>query len=112
MDKEVLWLNHAPTPDDVISHGMRHPSGFVDPLDGISIAVDRKVGVREASPATNWLCLHENSHWGTTVGVILLRSIHGRVYLANGYSFWQPLDECRWIHNRKYLPLTKEGLPA
>lgn len=40
-----------------------------------------------------------------------MKVIDGRVNIQNGFSFWQPLDECRWKDECTYQPVKADGSP-
>lgn len=83
-----------------------------------------------------WLVMHDHSPFGPYASLVRLRPakmgdsyittvsengkdqtmrVHllpGTVLLQNGFSFWQPLELCKWVETSRFRPCTPEGLPT
>ncbi|UAW08037.1 hypothetical protein [Myxococcus phage Mx4 ts27htf-1hrm-1] len=85
----TAWIQGAPSVTLVQQHENAHA-----------------VGEREGGGA-QWIC--HDPRW-PGVHVLRLKVIDGRVNMANGIAFWQPLDEARWAARSRYRPVDAEGV--
>lgn len=86
MSAEGKWWRGVPSVALVLRHQALHP-----------------VGENEGG---QWVC-HDERWPG--VHVIRLKVIDGRVHIANGTAFWQPLDEAKWAARSRYRMVDAEG---
>jgi hypothetical protein len=98
-----MWA--GPYPD---SPGAVQPTRWCDPGRGEG---------RASAPvrAGRWL-VHDPvstdvNPLGDHVTNVVLAAIDGRVFIRNGYAFWQPLDGTRWATRARFLPCRRDGIP-
>jgi hypothetical protein len=100
------WFQGVPPVGAIRQHEVDHPTP-------INVTLAPSSSERHRGGAY-WLCvdLAETRPWMRTPNPICLTVREGRVWIANGLSFWQPLDECTWPERCKYLAIDRFGLPA
>lgn len=103
----VPWQEGPPSPEMVAAWASDYPDspGFEQPR---SFGPDKRTG--EKVVAGRWL-VHDPGSVGQMPSYVVLTALDGRVWLRNGFSFWQPLDECRWAARSRYLPCRTDGIP-
>ena len=84
------WIQGAPSAEQVLQHEEAHPVG------------------EGKMRGAQWIC-HDPKWPNSGIQVARLRVLEGRVQIANGLSFWQPLDECKWSSRAKYRPVDADG---
>jgi hypothetical protein len=101
-----LWLRGVPSVATVEAHHRAH--AIVNPQ------FERLFhGPEFATFGSAWLsCNRYARSFGPVPDISRLLVIDRRVMLANGFTMWQPLDECEWAHQTMYLPLSAHGIPV
>ena len=124
MGEVMRWITGIPPAEVVAAHESIHLRGDEwDQWDGIhrTISISRlnpdgKTHTSTEAPGDNrsygdWIIFHTKSPFGQYPSMSRLRTVDGVVLLANGFSFWQPLADCPWAADVRYLPVTVEGVP-
>jgi len=84
-----------PTVDEVQAHERAHPTP----------ASHQDMGGM-------WLVSDPENYLGPIPHITRLTVLGGQVMLQNGYSFWQPLTECKWAVRARYVPVDARGFPV
>ena len=88
----MKFINRVPTVEEVLTHQLFFPL----------IRLDKKFVY-----GGRWLCIHRDGN----PDIIILTIRKNEISIWNGLSFTQPLKECYWMNNVKWLPLKPNGLP-
>lgn len=85
-----------PTPEEVERHAREHPyyDGYGGSHGGLWITRDPEHPVARNYPS-----------------IVRLKTEGGVVMIENGFSFWQPLRQCRWAQRATYTPVTADAMP-
>lgn len=113
---EPRWHEGIPPVEAIASHETEHYPIMGMPFCRITTArhdkPDRELKASQGKYG-DWLVLHpEKFGLPAYPSTYRFREIEGEIFMQNGFSFWQPLAECRWAYECKYFPVGPDGLPT